>query len=102
MDDDPYGFCCRLEKEAGKDLSKKGLAAFIEQIRARYDGRARVNPRTGGGFREEPEYRRRRWDKKASFMPGFEKLVSGVGPGDEPSFLERAKARWNKGHRKEE
>jgi len=63
MDDDPYGFCYRLEKEAGKVLSKRGLAAFIKQIRARYDGRARVNPRTGGGFREEPEYRRRRWSE---------------------------------------
>jgi tetratricopeptide (TPR) repeat protein len=63
MDDDPYGFCYRLEKEAGKVLSKKGLAAFIKQIRARYDGLAPVNPRTGGGIREEAEYRRRRWSE---------------------------------------
>jgi hypothetical protein len=32
--------------------------------------------------------------RKGSFMPGFERLVEGVGPSDEPSFLERAKARW--------
>ena len=33
--------------------------------------------------------------RKSSFMPGFERLVEGVGPSDEPSFLERAKARWS-------
>ncbi|CAN5909832.1 hypothetical protein BH23ACT10_BH23ACT10_20970 [soil metagenome] len=32
--------------------------------------------------------------RKTSFMPGFEKLVRGAGPSQEPSFLERAKARW--------
>jgi tetratricopeptide (TPR) repeat protein len=32
--------------------------------------------------------------RKSSFMPGFERLVEGVGPSDEPSFLDRAKARW--------
>ena len=33
--------------------------------------------------------------RKSSFMPGFERLVDGMGPNDEPSFLELAKARWN-------
>jgi hypothetical protein len=32
--------------------------------------------------------------RKSSFMPGFERLVEGMGPNDEPSFLDRAKARW--------
>jgi len=32
--------------------------------------------------------------RKRSFMLGFERLVEGVGPSDEPSFLDRAKARW--------
>jgi uncharacterized Zn finger protein len=32
--------------------------------------------------------------RKSSFMPGFERLVEGTGPSDEPSFLDRAKARW--------
>jgi hypothetical protein len=32
--------------------------------------------------------------RKSSFMPGFEGLVEGAGPSDEPSFLDRAKARW--------
>lgn len=32
--------------------------------------------------------------RKSSFMPGFECLVEGMGPSDEPSFLELAKSRW--------
>jgi tetratricopeptide (TPR) repeat protein len=32
--------------------------------------------------------------RKVGFMDGFEKLVAGHGPSDEPSFLERARTRW--------
>jgi len=34
--------------------------------------------------------------RKTGFIPGFERLVAGTGPSDEPSFLERARARWRK------
>ncbi len=33
--------------------------------------------------------------RKSSFMPGFERLVGGTAPSDEPSFLDQAKARWS-------
>ena len=32
--------------------------------------------------------------RKVGFMAGFERLVAGQGPSNEPSFLERAKSRW--------
>lgn len=32
--------------------------------------------------------------RKSGFLPDFERLVAGHGPSDEPSFLDRAKARW--------
>jgi len=32
--------------------------------------------------------------RKTGFLSGFERLVAGAGPRDEPSFLERAKVRW--------
>ena len=32
--------------------------------------------------------------RKSSFMPGFERLVEGMGPSSEPSYLERARLRW--------
>jgi hypothetical protein len=38
--------------------------------------------------------------RKSGFMPGFERLVAGAGPSDEPSFLTRAKARWSERQRR--
>jgi len=32
--------------------------------------------------------------RKVGFMPGFERLVAGEGPSQEPSFLDRARNRW--------
>ncbi len=37
---------------------------------------------------------RERHSRKSGFMPGFERLVTGRGPNEAPSFLKRAKARW--------
>jgi uncharacterized Zn finger protein len=34
--------------------------------------------------------------RKSGFMSGFENLIAGAAPREEPSFLQRAKARWNK------
>ena len=33
---------------------------------------------------------------KYAFMPGFEKLIAGTGPSNEPTYLERAKSRWQR------
>ena len=40
MEDDPYGFCYRLEEDAAKAFSRAGLAAFVKQIQARFDAAA--------------------------------------------------------------
>ncbi len=37
--------------------------------------------------------------RKSSFMPGFERLVEGMGPSSEPSYLERARLRWQEKER---
>ncbi len=34
--------------------------------------------------------------RKSRFMPGFERIVSGWKSSDEPTFLERAKERWER------
>jgi hypothetical protein len=39
---------------------------------------------------------RREHHRKTGFMPGFERIVAGTGPSQEPSFLDRAKGRWAK------
>jgi hypothetical protein len=61
MDDDPYGFCFHLEKDAAKVFDKANLAAFVKQTRARFEGAAKATPKTDGTFKDRPEYVRRRW-----------------------------------------
>jgi len=61
MDDDPYGFCYHLEKEAAKVFNGAGLAAFVKQIRDRFDAAATAKPVPGESFRRNPNSTRRRW-----------------------------------------
>jgi len=56
MDDDPYGFCHRLETEAVKVMSKAGLSAFEKQVRARLD--SATSPRVGDEFRQPRDHQR--------------------------------------------
>ena len=61
MDDDPYGFCYHLEKDAAKAFDRPGLAAFEKQSRARFDAAVRAKPAPDGSIRDRPEYVSRRW-----------------------------------------
>ena len=60
MDDDPYGFCYELEKDAAKVFNKAGLAAFEKQIRARFDAALTLTLAPGESSRRNPDYQRRR------------------------------------------
>ncbi len=48
MDNDDYGFCYQLEREAAKVLTKKGLSAFASQVRARFDAADPTKAREDG------------------------------------------------------
>jgi tetratricopeptide (TPR) repeat protein len=61
MEDDPYGFCYRLEEDAAKAFNRAGLAAFVKQIRARLDAAATSAPRPGQPVGHSPDSVRRRW-----------------------------------------
>jgi len=61
IDDDPYGFCYHLERDAAKAFDKAGLAAFERQIQARFDAAAKAKPDPAGSFRSNPDYARGRW-----------------------------------------
>lgn len=61
MDDDPYGFCCHLEKDAVKVFDKAGRAAFAKLFRAHFEGAARTKPTADGSFKDRREYICRRW-----------------------------------------
>jgi hypothetical protein len=61
MEDDPYGFCAHLEKDAAKVLDTAGRAAFVKMIRERLGAAATATPAPGESFRRNPDYARRRW-----------------------------------------
>jgi hypothetical protein len=57
MEDDPYGFCYDLDCEAVKVLDRKGLEAFVRQVRSKFESSLTQNIK-GKRF---PGYARRRW-----------------------------------------
>jgi len=61
MEDDPYGFCYDLEKEAPKAFNKAGVTAFVKQVRKRFDAAAISTTRPGESAERSPESTRRRW-----------------------------------------
>src|ERR1035437_3903351 len=61
MDDDPYGFCHRIEKDAAKAFDKAGLAAFERQARARFEAAATAKPARRKPTGDQPEHLRRHY-----------------------------------------
>ena len=57
MEDDEYGFCLDLDREAMKVLDKHGLDAFTRRIRSKFES-ARTRD---DGEKNFPGYARRRW-----------------------------------------
>jgi len=55
MEDDPYGFCHNLDCQVVKVLDKKGLEAFVGQIRAKFESAPSLDEK------RYPGYTRRRW-----------------------------------------
>jgi tetratricopeptide (TPR) repeat protein len=56
MDDDPYGFCYQIERDAAKAFGKAGLAAFERQIRSRFQIASTAKPAPGKPLGHQPEY----------------------------------------------
>jgi len=76
MDDDEYGFCYHLEKDAAKVFNKANLAAFVTQIRARFDDAAKGAPKTDGTLKDRPEYVRRHWGEVLRTLYAAQKNVA--------------------------
>ncbi len=58
MEDDPYGFCYDLYREAVKVLDKDGLDVFTRHVRVKFETAAKSGNDDKEGF---PDYARRRW-----------------------------------------
>ena len=87
MDDDPYGFCYQLERDAAKVLNKAGLAAFEKQVRARLAAAATMTETPGASPLRGLEYRRRRCGEilRAIYLAqrdveAFASLCEATGP----------------------
>ena len=63
MDNDDYGFCHGLEKNAANAFDQAGLAAFVTQVRARFAAADKADRKTEGTFKDNADYLRRRWGK---------------------------------------
>ena len=76
MDDDEYGFCYHLEKDAAKVFNKANLDAFVTQIRARFDDAAKATPKTDGTLKDRPEHIRRHWGEVLRTLYAAQKNVA--------------------------
>jgi len=61
MDQDDYGFCYHLEVDAVKVFDKANLAAFVKQVRTRFDAAGKKATKEDGKLRKRHDYIRRRW-----------------------------------------
>lgn len=76
MDQDDYGFCYRLEMAAVKVFDKANLAAFVKQVRARFDAAAKRTAKEDGKRRERPDDIRRRWGEVLRTLYAAQKDVA--------------------------
>jgi hypothetical protein len=60
MDNDPYGFCYKMERNAAKVLDKAGLAAFEKLVRARFEAAGTAPSVPGQSAGRNLDYQRRR------------------------------------------
>lgn len=92
----------RLWRAQGLRIVNAKKSKYYDAALSNLESAKRCFERAGLGEEWNRTVRQVRADhsRKSRFMPGFERLVEGVGPSDEPSFLELAKARWKKKERK--
>ncbi len=61
MDNDPYGFCYRIEGDLAQAFDKAGLSAFVKLVRARFDSAHDKTPKAANSYKDSPDCIRRRW-----------------------------------------
>ena len=98
MDDDPYGFCHHLDREAVKVLDKKGLEAFILRIRSEFES----TPTRNDKEKRFPEYARRKWGSALKTLLAAQRNVDAyialceqteLGPKDCKAIAEMYRSR---------
>jgi tetratricopeptide (TPR) repeat protein len=92
------GAAARVWKATVMRVVNAGQSKYYEAALANLERAKRCYERAGlaAQWEEVVDAIRRQHHRKYGFMPGFEKIVSGSPPSEEPPFLELAKARWAK------
>ncbi len=90
------GLAARLWRAQGLRILNAKKSKYYDAALSNFERAKRCFERAGLDDEWNKTVRQVRTDhhRKSSFMPGFEGLVEGMGPSNEPSFLNRAKARW--------
>lgn len=92
----------RLWRAQGMRIVKAGKSKYYDAALSNFERARHCYEQTGLAVDWQRTVDRVRADhsRKTGFMPGFERLAAGRGPGGEPSFLERAKAHWDEHQRR--
>jgi len=92
------GLAARLWCAQGMRIVKAGKSRYYDAALGNFERARRCYEKAGlaGEWREVVGKIRSGHRRKTGFMAGLEEIVAGSGPGEKPSFLERAKARWSR------
>lgn len=92
------GLAARLWLAQGMRIINAGKSKYYTAALSNFRRAKRCFERAGLTAQWEVTVAQVRADhrRKSGFMSGFENLIAGAAPREEPSFLQRAKARWNK------
>jgi uncharacterized Zn finger protein len=86
----------RLWRAQGLRIVNAKKSKYYDAALSNFESAKRCFERAGlqGDWQKTVSQVRVDHHRKSGFMGGFERLVDGVGPSDEPSFMEQAKARF--------
>jgi hypothetical protein len=104
LEKDHPDLAARLWRAQGMRIINAKKSKYYDAALANFEHAMRCYEKAGitAEWEKIVDHVRAAHHRKTGFMPGFERLVAGSGPSKQPSFLDRAKARWGKGRRKED
>ena len=87
----------RLHQAMGMRILRGGKSKYYDPALENFRDAKRYYERAGQDSDWQAVIARVRSDhrRKVGFIADFEKVVAGAEPESKPSFLDRAKARWN-------
>lgn len=90
------GLAARLWRAQGTRIVDAGKSKYYDAAVSNFERAKRCFARAGltADWEETASQVRSSHRRKTGFMPAFEAVAAGDGDKEQPSFLDRAKARW--------